>query len=113
MSFFNQSDQLTNPLRQDLDANGNNLINVGASYENAKRKDIETLENLNVTEHSFKSTPDLIEEARVELIKAFLKPDENGFDAFSPRVVFPSPRGARFSPPSSLLRVERIFSTKG
>ena len=55
----------------------NNLVNVGASYENAKRKDIETLENLNVSEHSFKSTPDLIEEARIELIKAFLKPDEN------------------------------------
>ena len=55
----------------------NNLINVGASYERAKQKDIELLENLNASEHTFKSTPDLIEEARVELIKAFLKPDEN------------------------------------
>jgi len=54
----------------------NNLINVGASYENAKRKDIELLENLNVFEHNFKSNPELIEEARVELIKAFLAPNE-------------------------------------
>lgn len=54
----------------------NNLINVGASYANAKRKDIETLENLNVAEHSFKSTPELIEEARVALIAAFIAPDK-------------------------------------
>lgn len=55
----------------------NNLINVGASYEKAKQKDIELLENLDATQYTFKSAPDLIEEARVELIKAFLKPDEN------------------------------------
>lgn len=55
----------------------NNLINVGASYENAKRKDIEFLENLDAKAHNFKSAPDLIETARVALIEAFLKPDEN------------------------------------
>jgi hypothetical protein len=55
----------------------NNLINVGASYAKAKQKDIEFLENLKASEHTFKSTPELIETARVELIKAFLNPDEN------------------------------------
>jgi hypothetical protein len=55
----------------------NNLINIGASYENAKRKDITYLENIDTTAHEFKSAPDLIESARVALIEAFLKPDEN------------------------------------
>jgi hypothetical protein len=41
----------------------NNLINVGASYEKAKQKDIEMLENLDATQYTFKSAPDLIEEA--------------------------------------------------
>ena len=54
----------------------NNLVNVGASYQNAKAKDIETLENLNTKEHTFKSSPELIEEARKELIAAFISPDE-------------------------------------
>ncbi len=54
----------------------NNLINVGMSYANAKKKDIETLENLNVKEHSFKSTPENIEVARLELIAAFIAPDK-------------------------------------
>lgn len=55
----------------------NNLVNVGAKYENAKKKDIEFLENLNISEHQFKSDLSLIEEARKELIAAFLKPDKN------------------------------------
>ena len=55
----------------------NNLINVCASYEKAKAKDIEFLENLNVSEHQFKSDLTLIEQARKELIASFLKPDEN------------------------------------
>jgi hypothetical protein len=54
----------------------NNLINVGASYAKAKQKDIEFLENLVIADHSFKSPADLIEEARIELIKAFLSPNE-------------------------------------
>lgn len=54
----------------------NNLINVGIRYDNAKKKDIETLENLNVSEHSFKSAPENIEQARVALIASFLAPDK-------------------------------------
>ncbi len=53
----------------------NNLINVGMSYENAKVKDIEFLENL-PTDLTFKSTPELIEEARKTLIAAFIAPDK-------------------------------------
>jgi hypothetical protein len=55
----------------------NNLVNVGASYENAKAKDIEFLENLDYSKHDFKSPNTLIEEARLALIASFLKPDEN------------------------------------
>ncbi len=55
---------------------GNHLINVGMKYENAKKKDIETLENLNVSEYNFKSTPENIEAARVALIAAFISPDQ-------------------------------------
>jgi hypothetical protein len=55
----------------------NNLINVGASYERAKQNDIAFLENLDATAHEFKSAPDLIESARIALIEAFLKPDQN------------------------------------
>ena len=55
----------------------NNLLNVGASYENAKKKDIEFLQKLNLHEHNFKSDLSLIEEARKELIASLIKPDEN------------------------------------
>lgn len=55
----------------------NNLINIGASYEKAKQKDILFLENLNPNNYEFKSPLSLIEEARKELIAAFLKPNEN------------------------------------
>ena len=55
----------------------NNLVNVGASYENAKAKDIEFLENLDYSKHDFKSPNALIEEARLILIDAFINPDEN------------------------------------
>jgi hypothetical protein len=55
----------------------NSLINVGINYENAKKKDIEFLENLKATEYEFKSTPDLIEEARQALINGFMFPEEN------------------------------------
>jgi hypothetical protein len=53
----------------------NNLINVGMSYENAKVKDIEFLENL-PKDLVFKSPANLIEEARTTLIAAFLAPDK-------------------------------------
>ena len=55
----------------------NNTINVGASYENAKKKDIEFLENINLSEYEFKSDLSLLDEARKELIASFIKPDEN------------------------------------
>lgn len=54
----------------------NNLINVGIKYDSAKKKDVEFLENLDAKQYTFKSTPELIEEARVALIAAFLAPDK-------------------------------------
>jgi len=53
----------------------NNLVNVGASLENAKKKDIETLQSLDVTTLNGDSI--LLETAKVELINAFIKPNEN------------------------------------
>ncbi len=55
----------------------NNLINVGINYESAKAKDIEFLENLDLTTHNFKNPIDLLKEAKEELILAFLAPNEN------------------------------------
>jgi len=55
----------------------NNLINVGASYEKAKAKDIEFLENINLSEYQFKSDLSLLDEARKELIASFIKPSES------------------------------------
>ena len=59
----------------------NNLINVGIKYESAKQKDIDFLTNLNlneaIKEYSLKSEISLLEEAKSELIAAFIKPDEN------------------------------------
>lgn len=54
-----------------------NLLNVGASYEKAKAKDVEFLENINFADYQFKSDLSLLDEARKELIAAFIKPDEN------------------------------------
>lgn len=53
----------------------NNLVNVGASLTNAKTKDIETLQGLDVTK--FGGDTLLLEKARVELINSFIKPNEN------------------------------------
>ena len=55
----------------------NNLINVGMDYGKAKKSDIETLENLDLT--TVKTVTDLVtlEKARTELINSFLSPDEN------------------------------------
>ena len=57
----------------------NQTINIGASYDNAKKADIETLEGLDITDqkHSFKSSVLMLEQARIELIEGFLKPNEN------------------------------------
>lgn len=53
----------------------NNLVNVGASLTNAKKKDVETLQSLDVTKLGGDSI--LLEKARVELINSFLNPNEN------------------------------------
>ena len=53
----------------------NNLVNVGASLSNAKLKDIETLQSLDVTTLGGDSI--LLEKARVELINSFVSPNEN------------------------------------
>lgn len=53
----------------------NNVVNVGASLTNAKTKDIETLQSLDVTALGGDSI--LLEKARVELINSFIKPNEN------------------------------------
>ena len=56
----------------------NQLINVGINYEKSKQEDIETLRNLDVTKlKGFKSSKLLLEKARVALILAFEKPNEN------------------------------------
>lgn len=53
----------------------NNLVNVGASLTNAKAKDIETLQGLDVT--TLNGDTILLEKARVELINSFINPNEN------------------------------------
>lgn len=53
----------------------NNVVNVGASLSNAKTKDIETLQSLDVTALGGDSI--LLEKARVELINSFINPNEN------------------------------------
>jgi hypothetical protein len=53
----------------------NNLVNVGASLTNAKAKDVETLQNLDVT--ALGGDTILLEKARVELINSFINPNEN------------------------------------
>ena len=55
----------------------NQLINVGINYEKSKVSDIETLENIDLTAHNFKSDLPTLKLARLELINAFLKPNEN------------------------------------
>ena len=53
----------------------NNLVNVGASLTNAKAKDVETLQALDVT--TLGGDTILLEKARVELINGFVNPNEN------------------------------------
>jgi hypothetical protein len=57
----------------------NHLINVGVSYEKSKERDIEFLKHLdfNSNEFEFKSEKTLLEQARLELISSFEKPDTN------------------------------------
>ena len=55
------------------------VINIGASYENAKNKDIAMLQALDVTnaKYAFKSDVVTLELAKVELINSFITPNEN------------------------------------
>lgn len=55
----------------------NQLINVGINYETSKQKDIVFLENIDLKAHSFKSEIDVLQQAKTELIAAFIKPNEN------------------------------------
>ncbi len=54
----------------------NQTINVGASYEKMKQKDIETLRNLDITKRTWKSAMVDIEIARAALIESFISPDK-------------------------------------
>jgi hypothetical protein len=53
----------------------NNLVNVGASLTNAKAKDVQTLQVLDVT--TFNGDSILLEKARVDLINSFINPNQN------------------------------------
>jgi hypothetical protein len=59
----------------------NNLINIGIKYESAKKKDIAFLNELDikkaVKEYELKSSIELLEEAKKELMVSFIKPDQN------------------------------------
>jgi hypothetical protein len=55
----------------------NNLLNIGASYANAKLKDIETLKNADLTTLKTISDKITLEIARTELINSLIKPNEN------------------------------------
>lgn len=68
----------------------NHLVNIGINYAKAKAKDIETLKNLDINEHNFKSDLALIEEARQALIAELTNPNANRSqaqaDAYTPIV---------------------------
>jgi hypothetical protein len=55
----------------------NHLINIGASYEKAKQKDIEFLRQLNVNSFESKLDKTLLEQARIELIDSFVAPQKS------------------------------------
>ena len=57
----------------------NYVINVGAKYNNAVAKDIQTLQNMDVTDakFGFKSDVATLLAAKTELINSFIKPNEN------------------------------------
>ena len=52
-------------------------FNIGASYENAKQKDIKFLEELDITKQEWKSSLVLIEQARQKLINNLTNPSKN------------------------------------
>ena len=60
----------------------NYLFNLGINYEKSVKQDIETLQNLDVTTlKDVKSSVIDLEKAKVELINAFIKPNENRSNA--------------------------------
>lgn len=54
----------------------NNLINIGVSYANAKKKDVKYLENLDITAIDTKIDAITMEKARTELINSLVKPNK-------------------------------------
>jgi hypothetical protein len=57
------------------------LINLGASYVNAKEKDIEYLRTLDVTKMDTTIDAETLETARVELLNSLIKPSETRSEA--------------------------------
>jgi len=65
------------------------LINIGVSYENAKKSDIETLKNATSEQmaeflakiNDDRVTAEVLEQARQDLIASFIKPDQVRSDA--------------------------------
>jgi hypothetical protein len=55
----------------------NQLINVGINYEKSKQSDITMLNSLDETKMTWKSAMVDIVKAKIALIEAFIKPDEN------------------------------------
>jgi hypothetical protein len=53
-----------------------NTVNIGASYDNAKKKDIDTLKNVDIIELNAKSDKITLEKARQELINSFINPSK-------------------------------------
>lgn len=53
------------------------LFNVGVSYQKAKQKDIEYLKDLDVSTLETNSSLELLEEARIALLKSAIKPNKN------------------------------------
>lgn len=57
------------------------LINIGVSYEKAKQKDIEFLNNLDITELNTDIDKALLKQAKDELLQSLNKPSENRSNA--------------------------------
>jgi hypothetical protein len=86
-------------------------INVGTSYENAKKRDLQFLQGLNVStiKHNYSDvTPELLEAARVELINSILTPNKVMSEAQKNAYVHLMD-GLKFSPETKQLY---IFGTK-
>jgi len=76
VSFFK-----VNGYRNEYGEIANHLINIGASYENAKKKDIEWLENVDLSQFDWGEDVAVVDEARRILIEAFIAPNKAQSDA--------------------------------